>query len=164
MSERHSASTEPADLDAVARAIVDDNQYMTIATVDQDGAPWATPVWFAHEGYAEFFWVSHPDAGHSQNVHVRSEVAVVIFDSRVPVGTGRGVYLAATASQVPGDELDRGIGIFARRSVERGAKPWTRENVLAPAPHRLYRAVVTAAFVNDDRDRRTRVTLTAPSA
>ena len=34
-----------------ARAIVDANSYMTLATVDTDGAPWASPVWFAHEQY-----------------------------------------------------------------------------------------------------------------
>ena len=42
-----------------ARAIVDANSYMTLATADADGAPWASPVWFAHEQYETFLWMSH---------------------------------------------------------------------------------------------------------
>ena len=42
------------DLAALAREIIDSNQYMTLATADADGRPWASPVWFAHERYTEF--------------------------------------------------------------------------------------------------------------
>jgi predicted pyridoxine 5'-phosphate oxidase superfamily flavin-nucleotide-binding protein len=37
----------------VARSIVDSNRYMTLATADESGRPWASPVWFAHAGYTE---------------------------------------------------------------------------------------------------------------
>ena len=37
------------DQDAAFRAIVDANRYTTIATADEDGRPWASPVWFAQE-------------------------------------------------------------------------------------------------------------------
>ncbi len=33
------------------RAIVDGHWYMTLATADASGRPWASPVWFAHDGY-----------------------------------------------------------------------------------------------------------------
>jgi hypothetical protein len=42
------------------RAIVDANSFMTLATADADGLPWASPVWFAPAEYREFFWVSDP--------------------------------------------------------------------------------------------------------
>lgn len=51
------------DLEAVARAIVDSNAYMTLATANEDGRPWASPVWYAHAGYREFYWVSSPVQG-----------------------------------------------------------------------------------------------------
>jgi hypothetical protein len=35
------------DLDAVARAILDTNNYMTLGTADADGHPWVSPVFFA---------------------------------------------------------------------------------------------------------------------
>jgi predicted pyridoxine 5'-phosphate oxidase superfamily flavin-nucleotide-binding protein len=52
--------SEPADLQSVVKAIVDANQYLTLATADEDGQPWASPVWFASTDYREFFWVSSP--------------------------------------------------------------------------------------------------------
>ena len=41
-----------ADMDA-ARAIVEANRFMTLATADADGVPWASPVWFAPDGERE---------------------------------------------------------------------------------------------------------------
>ena len=73
---------------ARARAMIDPNTYMTIASADAAGVPWASPVWFAHDQYTEFLWVSRPDARHSNNITARAEVGIVIFDpagARLPV-------------------------------------------------------------------------------
>ena len=64
-----------------ARRLIDEGWYMTLATADADGLPWASPVWYAHEGYRDFVWVSRPDARHSVNLDQRPELAIVIFDS-----------------------------------------------------------------------------------
>jgi hypothetical protein len=37
------------DLGAIARDIVDASAYMTLATADEAGQPWASPVWYAVE-------------------------------------------------------------------------------------------------------------------
>ena len=145
------------DLASVARDIIDSNAYMTLATADEDGRPWASPVWYAAEGYAAFYWVSSPEARHSRNVAVRPEVGIVIFDSRAPVGTGQGVYVSAIAEVLSGNELDRGIGVFSRRSQAHGAGGWTREDVTPPARPRLYRATASEHSVLGDKDRRTLV-------
>jgi nitroimidazol reductase NimA-like FMN-containing flavoprotein (pyridoxamine 5'-phosphate oxidase superfamily) len=58
----------------VVRAIVDANRYMTLATADEDGRPWASPVWFATIDRRELFWVSRPDARHSRNIAERPEL------------------------------------------------------------------------------------------
>ena len=51
----------------MAREIVDANLFMTLATADSDGRPWASPVYFSPAGYREFFWISEPGARHSRN-------------------------------------------------------------------------------------------------
>ena len=79
------------DLRATARAIIDSNFYMTLGTADENGRPWVSPVYYAHEGYANFYWVSSPEATHSRKIAARPEVSMVIFDSRTPVGCGQGV-------------------------------------------------------------------------
>jgi Pyridoxamine 5'-phosphate oxidase len=142
-----------------ARAIVDANAYLTLATADAAGTPWASPVWFAHDGYVRFVWVSRPDARHSQNVAARPEVGIVVFDSTVPVGGAQAVYVEATAEVVDDADLDRLIGVFSRRSEAQGGPPWTAADVAGDAAHRLYVARASAHYVLGPGDRRLSVRL-----
>ena len=150
------------DLAATAREIIDRSLYMVLGTADEAGRPWVSPVYFAVSDYKDFYWVSPPDAQHSRNLGGRPEVSIVVFDSGVPIGTGQGVYMSARAEELEGEELERGIDVFARRSEEHGGRPWSTEDVRPPAPHRLYRASVDQHWMLDKEarpgDRRTPVT------
>jgi hypothetical protein len=143
----------------MGRAIVDSSWYMTLATADAGGKPWASPVWFAHDGYREFFWASKPEVRHSTNLAVRPQVGIVIFDSTVGSGGAQAVYLDAEASELHGADRDRALALYSRRSVEFGEEEWTVANVTAPAAHRLFRAVPSEQFVLDTTDRRIPVIL-----
>jgi nitroimidazol reductase NimA-like FMN-containing flavoprotein (pyridoxamine 5'-phosphate oxidase superfamily) len=48
--------------------IIAGNRYMVLGTADEQGAPWATPVWFATADCRVFYWVSDPNARHSRNI------------------------------------------------------------------------------------------------
>jgi pyridoxine/pyridoxamine 5'-phosphate oxidase len=143
----------------MGRRIVDANMYMTLSTADGDGRPWASPVWYAPDGYSRFLWVSRPEARHSRNLAQRPELAIVIFDSTVPVGSAEAVYVEGVAEQVPGPELERGIATFSARSKALGAGEWTAAEVTESAPLRLYRATASAQFVLGPGDQRVAVTL-----
>jgi uncharacterized protein YhbP (UPF0306 family) len=147
------------DLGAIARSIIDSNFYMTLGTADGDGRPWVSPVYYAHDRYAEFYWVSSPEATHSRNLAARPQVSIVIFDSRTPVGSGQGVYMSAVAEELTDTDLDRGIAIFSHRSEAHGAGEWTLEDVRPPAPLRLYRAAALEHWVLGPQDRRIPVSL-----
>ena len=143
-----------------ARAIVDANSYMTLATADADGAPWASPVWFAHEQYETFLWMSQPGARHSRNIAARREIAIVIFDSTVSPHQRNAVYVEAAAAIVPDAELADAVAVYAARSVARGLETLAREEVSGDAPWRLYRARASAVYVlEDEHDRRVAVHL-----
>jgi nitroimidazol reductase NimA-like FMN-containing flavoprotein (pyridoxamine 5'-phosphate oxidase superfamily) len=133
--------TDAPGLAATARQVIDASQYLVLATADQHGVPWASPVWYAHASYREFFWVSHPQARHSRNIETRAQVSIVIFDSSVRPGAAQAVYISAAAELTTGSELRRSIEIYSRRSQEQGLAEWTINDVQAPADHRLYRAV-----------------------
>ncbi len=110
-------SGDPA---ATARQIIEGVTYMTLATADENGRPWASPVWFAHSpDFDEFFWVSHHEALHSLNIAARPQVSLVIFDSRAARrGAGRlrrGQRLHADE----GDDLNAGIEIFSNAPSRR---------------------------------------------
>jgi hypothetical protein len=137
------------DLAAIARSIIDSNMYMTLGTADEAGRPWVSPVYYAPAGYTDFYWVSSPEARHSRNVAVRPDVSIVVFDSRAPIVTGQGAYMAAVADELTGAELERGIEIFSRRSVEHGAREWTIDDVQPPTAYRLYRATASEHFIVD---------------
>lgn len=158
MSDRLRSMTEQ-ELAASAKTIIDSNRYMAIGTADESGQPWVTPVWFAQEGYREFVWVSRPGAQHSRNIAARPQVAIVIFDSQVSPGSAEAVYMIAAAEELPADELEPSLGVFAGESEAQGLSVWTRDNVVPPARHRLYRATVSEHFVLSPQDERLPVNL-----
>jgi hypothetical protein len=142
-----------------ARAIIDAQLYMVLGTADPDGLPWVSPVYYAPAGYRTFLWVSAPEARHSRNLGVRPELAIVIFDSSTPIGTGQGVYMEAVARELAADEAADGIEVFSRRGVAHGGVAWTLDDVRPPARHRLYEATALAQFVLDEHDARISVSL-----
>lgn len=138
------------DFSDMARGIIESNRYMVLGTADEDGVPWVTPVWFAHADHRRFIWVSSPERRHSRNVGARPEVSIVIFDSRVAVGSARAVYMAARAQELSGTELERDVAFLDAASQAQGlTRRWALEDMLAPAPYRLYRATVSRHWVVD---------------
>ena len=144
---------------ARARQIVDASLYMVLATSDPSGQPWATPVYFAHRDYRDFFWISQPDATHSVNLRDRREVGIVIFDSTQPIGTGDGAYFSGVARELPAHETAEGLEIFSERSTGHGGEALTEEDIHPPARHRLFQATAEAAYVLDEHDHRVEVRL-----
>jgi nitroimidazol reductase NimA-like FMN-containing flavoprotein (pyridoxamine 5'-phosphate oxidase superfamily) len=141
------------------REILAASPFMTLATADAGGKPWASPVWFATDDGRELVWASKPEARHSLNIEARPEVGIVIFDSQQAPGTGEALYVEARAEQVPEDELDRVLDVYNRASVAQGLPAWQRGNVVEPARHRLYRAVAVEHSVLNAGDSRERVDL-----
>jgi uncharacterized protein YhbP (UPF0306 family) len=148
------------ELEALARAIIDDNLYMTLGTADEAGRPWASPVYYAVEGYREFIWVSRPESRHSRNLAARPELGIVIFDSSVPINTGQGVYMSAIAEELIGPEADRAIATFSSRGQMHGGDEWTLADVRPPAEFRLYHAIASEHSVIRTGMIRTRLDLT----
>ena len=155
------------DLAASARALLDSIYYLTLATVDADGSPRASPLYFTPHEYTDFYWVSQPDTQHSRNI-VRDERAMaVVYDSTVPVGAAEAVYLTGKACQVPEAELgERCPFAFSGRG---GASVMSAQELSGDARLRLYLLHVHATEVlvrgghprlGNGRDRRVSVTLT----
>ncbi|MFK4835601.1 pyridoxamine 5'-phosphate oxidase family protein [Microbacterium sp. ZW T2_14] len=138
----------------VARRIIDENSYATLATADADGRPWATPVWFAERALREYVWVSRTTRRHSQNVAQRAEIALVVFDSTVEVGSANAVYVEAAAAQVTDDALAAALAVFNAKCEASGLPTWDISKVSADAPHRLYLATASQVWVIDEHENR----------
>jgi nitroimidazol reductase NimA-like FMN-containing flavoprotein (pyridoxamine 5'-phosphate oxidase superfamily) len=149
--------TTTPDPDELARTLVAQNSYLTLATAGADGTPWASPVWFAARGLELVVWASKPGARHSRNIAENPRVSFVIFDSSTAPGEGSALYVAADAELAEGDSFDEALAVYNSRSIERGLDAWAPERLMEPARHRLYRALVRESFVLDDHEERVRV-------
>lgn len=136
-----------ADHAAIARHILDTGSFMTLATADAAGLPWASPVWFAQENYRELYWVSDPDSRHSRNLAARPELSIVVFDSTQTPGDVQAVYMSATAGQ-PAD-VEAEMGVFSRVSARAGLPGLDVARVTGAARLRLYKATVTTHYIMD---------------
>jgi nitroimidazol reductase NimA-like FMN-containing flavoprotein (pyridoxamine 5'-phosphate oxidase superfamily) len=154
----HVADVRPDELAERARAIIDAGMYMTLATADAAGVPWASPVWYAPEDYTSLLWISSPQSRHSRNLAARAELSIVIFDSRAPIGVGEGVYFEVTAGLVGEREVEAAMALLSERSMRQGGVRYRADDVLAPAPHRLYRATASQVYFSQE-DRRIPVNL-----
>jgi nitroimidazol reductase NimA-like FMN-containing flavoprotein (pyridoxamine 5'-phosphate oxidase superfamily) len=134
-----------SSLEARAEAVIEANKYLTLATVDSQGRPWATPVYFTPDGHEHFYWVSSPEARHSHNIAANPAVSIAIFDSTVAIGKGQAVFLSATAHLVLDDELVDRAKFFAGRYPE--LREFSADELREPGDIRLYRATATEAWV-----------------
>jgi hypothetical protein len=136
-----------------ARAVIDATSYLTLGTVDADGRPWTSPVYFAPVGIREFIWVSASDADHSRHLAARPSVSLVVFDSTVAPYHGRAVYAVGEARALSGDDLDRALVAYPRRD-DGGATELTRDDVTGPSPYRLYGVTASDLWVLCPREPR----------
>ncbi|HZD40297.1 MAG TPA: pyridoxamine 5'-phosphate oxidase family protein [Terriglobales bacterium] len=153
------------DFADMAKAIIDSTLYMVLGTADESGQPWVSPVYFTASKYKEFYWISSPEAKHSRNIAQRSQISIVIFNSQVPVGQARAVYMSAAAEELTGSDLERGLVIYNGRfpdPARHGVQDAKLEEVRPPGLYRLYRAVAVEHWVLDpyaSPHRRTPVTI-----
>ena len=137
------------DTNAHARTVLDETSYAVLATADADGTPWATPVWFAHDGLDRLYWLSWPGSRHSRLIEQRPEVAVTVFDTTAVPNEGTAFYATARARQCPDDQLDAGLSVVNRRSLSQGIGEFTQDGIRGASRLRLYVAEITEAWVLD---------------
>jgi hypothetical protein len=118
--------TQHAELGVIARTIIDENLYMTLATADESGLPWASPVYYASEEYSAFYWVSAPEATHSRNLAVRPQASIVIFDSHTPINADGPCTCRRSSTYPPATTSTGGSGSSrgGRRRMERASGRW----------------------------------------
>jgi nitroimidazol reductase NimA-like FMN-containing flavoprotein (pyridoxamine 5'-phosphate oxidase superfamily) len=129
--------TADADLTASVRGVLDRIRYLVLGTVDDDGRPRTSPVYFVPHRYQELYWVSHPESHHSRNLHRDARATAVVFDSTVPPGPdARAVYLTGTAAEIPQAELVEHLTqAFEPR---RGGRAFAAEELTGDADLRLW--------------------------
>jgi hypothetical protein len=127
--------------------------YLTIASVSAAGEPWNSPVYTSFDNEANFYWTSAPESRHSRNITETESVALVVYDSTVPEGTGVGaLYMEAMARPLDDLKHIRTARALLRSRVELydGTEDCTQ--YLEGGVRRVYKATPNAAWVNTWQD------------
>jgi len=130
-----------------AKAITDKIVYATLATVNDAGQPWNSPVWSFHDEDYTYYWCSWKESQHSRNIRANGKVFIVIYDSTAPEGTGEGVYIQAQAEEV--NDLVQIETILAKRSEFKDGKRNAVE-FKGEYPRRWYVAKAEQIWLNDE--------------
>ena len=135
------------ELIEMARRVLDGNRYLVLGTVEDDGSPRLSPVYFTPARYRDLYWVSSPDAQHSRNVRARPDVRIVVFDSSSVPGQSEAVYVSATARELARDELTEDVLTEAFDGT-RGGRSFSVDELSGDGDLRLYVATATAYDVH----------------
>lgn len=80
------------------KTLFDDNLVGALATINDDGSPWVSPVHIVtDETYA--YWFSTEDKQHSQNIARDPRVSLTLYSPDLSKGP-KGVYINGTASKL----------------------------------------------------------------
>ncbi len=126
--------------------LLSDNLYANLATVCEDGSPWNTPLFYAHDGN-KIYWWSPVNAVHSRNLFRDPRAFITIYDSRVPEGEGVGVYFEGVAREVVAENVDKVISIYCRKAR---VFKLSSKDCTGNAPTRLYEFKIKKSWTNDE--------------
>ncbi len=121
---------------------------MTLATVDGEGRPWVSPVFYSLDDDGRVYWTSDRDARHSANVRATGRVAIVVHDTAD--GHVDALYMDGTAVELnEAAEVEHGTAAMRRRDALQPER-WHIGDVTevsGPGPWRIYRATPDARWV-----------------
>ncbi len=84
-----------------ARAILNENILGTIATINEDGSPWSSPVHVFSDNEA-VYWFSREDSQHSLNAERDARVSLTLFSPDTSRGP-KGVYINGPVTKLDVD-------------------------------------------------------------
>lgn len=134
---------------AKARAIIDAIAYATVATVNESGEPWNTPVAVYHfdDDYM-LYWASWVDNQHSQNIRNNGKAFIVMYDSTPADGKpAQGAYLQALATELTDEQEIMNAALVFDDDPYNSSDG---KEYLGEKPRRIYKAVPQKIWLNDD--------------
>ena len=85
----------------------------SLATVNEDGSPWSTPLHFAF-GDEVVVWLSSAQTQHSENIERDDRVSIVLWTT-TEVENVKGAYVQTQARRVTGTEEIAARQLYAER-------------------------------------------------
>ncbi|HEY2795682.1 MAG TPA: pyridoxamine 5'-phosphate oxidase family protein [Micromonosporaceae bacterium] len=144
-----------ADLREMLTAYVGEGKVMQLSTLDGDGSPYVSNLWFASAFDPDrLYFISRPARAHCDNIRLRARVAGAVLAIKLE-GLGqavRGVTFTGTAVELPTENINDQISVYVQRwpSAERAIDP--RRLAAGETHHRLYEIRVSGWVLYDEEN------------
>ena len=109
------------NLHDLARHIIKHNQYLTLATVDNEKGMWVCILCYAYDSDFNFYFASLDTSRHSRNITQNNAVTFAIYDSRQDWGIGVGLQIEGLIDKVSGAELPKVTAMYFSRKFPFGS-------------------------------------------
>jgi uncharacterized protein YhbP (UPF0306 family) len=140
---------DPAHL-AQVQQILRTEQFLTLATVDRSGFPWASPLLYGYDAGLTLYWSSAIASRHSVNLEqTQGRCAVTMFDSHASPGKIAGLFLTGNGELVPEDQVAQAMEHLFARMDQRPDR--TAADYLGDSPRRFYQFQPREVWITGDR-------------
>jgi nitroimidazol reductase NimA-like FMN-containing flavoprotein (pyridoxamine 5'-phosphate oxidase superfamily) len=125
----------------LVKHVIDRNTVMVIATTDDNGLPWISPVFFNYDTNYNFYWTSYRQTLHASYLRTRPKVALVIIGTAEDGGGNFGIYIKAEAHELSDQAIiSSAIPVMQQRPQEEKYIIKTIDDVTGTSPWRIYKA------------------------
>lgn len=131
------------ELNKIAKEIINNNIYLTLATSDK--LPWAAPLYYCKDDDFNFYFISQMQSVHIKHLLKNPEVAIAIFDSNAPEGEGNGVQASGKAMLLESEEeIIDALKYYHTSFISCSPKDFDGSK-----PYRLFKVISDKFFVLD---------------
>lgn len=143
----------------IAKALIDGNKYLVLATSDRMSKPWAATVFYAPDADYNFYFISAIDTLHVKNIAENPNVAFVIYDSSTPIGRYDAVQASGVVEQLDRQDVPAAIETYCKKLFSGTEKPDARYDPMdyvEPSEFRIFRIRPKHVYTTSE-ERRTEI-------
>ena len=151
----------------MTKEIIKSNKFLSLATVDNDGKVWSTPLSYSFDENYNFYFTSELDSKHVINIMDNPEVSFTIFDSTRRVSDIDGLQIKGIVGQVEEDNLEKVVKDYYQfvfkdpKEREEWEAPYTYFLGNEQPVYRFFQIMPTEIYKRDteniDADRRVKI-------
>lgn len=94
------------DIYEKTKELIEENKFLSLATVDNDGNLWSTPLSYSYDEDYNFYFTSELDSQHIINIIDNPNVSFTIFDSTKRVSEVDGLQIRGIVGEVDKKDLE----------------------------------------------------------
>ena len=154
------------DLKKLTKEIIENNQYLALSTVGNDGKPWTCILAYSYDEDYNFYFVSLPTSKHSLNSESTKNVSFSIYNSTQGFGLGVGLQIEGIVNKVEKENVEEVENIYFSRKYPYGdlSNDFTDSlrKLIVQGTYNFYKLTPIHVWINNsnsDKDERVEINL-----